>query len=208
MEQLLQYFPHLTDEQKQQFTELGPLYTEWNEKINVISRKDIDSIYVHHILHALALSKIMSFQPNTKILDFGTGGGFPGIPLAILFPEVEFTLVDSIGKKIKVVTEIAEALQLKNVIAIQDRVENIKDKFDFITCRGVAPLEQLFRWTTKNVSGKHKHAYPNGMFFYKGGNVKDEIKALPGKQYTEVFPIRDFFSDPFFEEKVIVYIQG
>lgn len=208
MDQLIQYFPHLAEEQKIQFAQLGPLYSEWNEKINVISRKDIDSIYTHHILHALALSKIISFQPQSKILDFGTGGGFPGIPLAILFPEVQFTLVDSIGKKIKVVTEIAATLGLQNVTAIQERVENIKDKYDFVTCRGVAPLEQLFRWTTKNVSGKHRHAYPNGMFFYKGGNVKEEIQALPGKQYTEIFKIKEFFKDDFFEEKVIVYIQG
>ncbi len=208
MEKILKYFPNLTELQRSQFEQLMPLYKEWNEKINVISRKDIDELYNHHVLHSLALAKVMEFQPGTKILDLGTGGGFPGIPLAIMFPEVQFHLVDCIGKKIKVVQAVVDALGLKNVQASHARAEEIKGKYDFVVSRAVAELAKLLAWTQKHISTKHINPLPNGWLILKGGNIKAEIKALPRKEYTEQTSIQKIFKEDFFGEKFILYVQG
>ncbi len=191
---------------------LPDLYREWNTKINVISRQDIDNLEERHILHSLAIAKFIKFKSGSAILDLGTGGGFPGIPLAILFPEVSFTLVDSIGKKIKVVQEVAQAVQLTNVQAIHSRAENLNKKiqFDFVISRAVAPLTNLMDWSFQLMKKKQQHAYPNGLLALKGGDLRAEIQALPGKGkgYTEVIPIRKYFDLPFFEEKCVIYVQG
>jgi 16S rRNA (guanine527-N7)-methyltransferase len=209
MEQILKYFPNLSEHQIEQFQRLGPLYEDWNSKINVISRKDIEHLYERHILHSLAIAKIITFQPSAHILDLGTGGGFPGIPLAILFPETEFLLIDGIAKKIKVVNDVVEQLGLQNVTAIQARAEELKNKqFDFVVTRAVAKMDQLFRWTQRLYAKKHLHALPNGMIALKGGNVKAEIKELPKGEYTEVYPLPKLFKEAFFEDKFIVYLQG
>jgi len=212
MELIDKYFPDLTAEQRARFEQLVPLYTEWNAKINVISRQDIEHLEEHHILHSLAVAKIFQFKPEAQLLDLGTGGGFPGIPLAILFPETKFTLVDGTGKKIRVVQEVAEALSLKNVTALHARAEELKmnGQFDFVLSRGVAPLDKLLLWSQKLLKKKHLHTYPNGIIALKGGNLQPEINALPGKggSYTEVFPIRAFFKEEFFDEKFVVYAQG
>jgi 16S rRNA (guanine527-N7)-methyltransferase len=209
MNEILKYFPHLTDVQKQQFEQLLPLYKEWNEKINVISRKDIDNMYIHHVLHSLAIAKVVTFKEGAEILDLGTGGGFPGIPLAILYPSVSFLLVDSIGKKIKVVQEIAAALGLKNVEAKHIRAEEIKNrKFDFVVTRAVASLDKLVQWSFSLIKKQHVHALPNGLLALKGGNMKDEIKALGKGHYAEVNQITKFFKVSYFEEKAVVYVQG
>ena len=209
MEQIKKYFPNLTEQQIQQFQQLGPLYEDWNSKINVISRKDIDQLFERHILHSLAIAKVVTFLPGAQILDLGTGGGFPGIPLAILFPETEFLLVDGIAKKIMVVNDIAEQLGLQNVTAIQARAEELKNKqFDFVVTRAVAKMDQLFRWTQRLYSKTHIHALPNGMIALKGGNVKAEVKALPKGEYTEIFPLQKMYKEDFFEEKFAVYLQG
>jgi 16S rRNA (guanine527-N7)-methyltransferase len=206
---ILKYFPDLTAEQQAQFAQLGPLYTEWNEKINVISRKDMDNLYLHHVLHSLAIMKVQPFKDGSKILDLGTGGGFPGIPLAIMYPNVSFTLVDSTAKKIRVVTEVAAALGLKNVEARHIRVEELKtERFDFIVTRAVAQFDQLYRWSQKLISKKHQHALPNGIFALKGGNIKEEIRAMGKGFYAEIRPIPKIFSEPYFEEKAVVYVQG
>lgn len=207
-----QYFPDLTPEQIQQFEQLLPLYKDWNSRINVISRQDVDNLEVRHILHSLAIAKVFTFKPGANLLDLGTGGGFPGIPLAILLPEVQFTLVDGTGKKITVVREIAQALGLKNVTALHARVEDLKRNgaFDYVLSRAVAPLDQLMAWSFKLLKKKHLHAYPNGLIALKGGKMDGEIAALPGNgfAYTEVFPINAIFRDPWFEEKLVVYVQG
>lgn len=212
MDWLTQYFPDLTPEQLDRFRQLDPLYREWNAKINVISRQDIENLNERHVLHSLAIAKVFSFKPGASILDLGTGGGFPGIPLAILFPDVKFLLVDSTGKKITVVKEVAEALQLKNVTAQHARVEELKNQgsYDFVLSRGVAPLDRLLVWSQRLLKRKHIHAYPNGIIALKGGNLQGEIQVLPGdgRSYTEIFPIKDYFKEPFFEEKYIVYVQG
>jgi 16S rRNA (guanine527-N7)-methyltransferase len=209
MEDILAYFPNLTDTQKQQFEQLLPLYKEWNEKINVISRKDIDNLYLHHVLHSLAIAKFITFKDDSHILDLGTGGGFPGIPLAILYPSVSFTLVDSIAKKVRVATEVAEALGLKNVKAIHTRAEELKDqKFDFVVTRAVALLDQLYKWSEKLIKKKHQHALPNGIIALKGGNVHAEIKAMGKGHYAESTSIQKYFKRAFFEEKFVVYVQG
>ncbi|HOY05986.1 MAG TPA: 16S rRNA (guanine(527)-N(7))-methyltransferase RsmG [Saprospiraceae bacterium] len=213
MDELIrQYFPDLTEAQYAQYEQLIPLYTEWNAKINVISRQDIENLTERHVLHSLAIARLFQFKPGAQVLDLGTGGGFPGIPLAIFFPETQFTLVDGTGKKIKVVQEVADALGLKNVKALHSRVEDIRMNagFDFVVTRAVAPLDKLLQWGQRLLKKKHIHSYPNGIIALKGGDIRAEIKALPGKadNYTEVFPIRTQFREPFFEEKFVVYVQG
>lgn len=208
MERILKYFPNLTDLQKQQFSALPALYEEWNAMINVISRKDIDQLMLHHVLHSLAIAKMTSFKPGTTILDLGTGGGFPGIPLAIMFPQVEFLLVDGTGKKIKVVQEVTQALELKNVEAIQKRAEEIKGRtFDFVVSRAVAELPTLWLWSKPLIHTQHKNGLPNGLLALKGGNLKAELKAMPKRYEAETTKIIKYFLDPFFEEKYIVYVQ-
>ena len=206
------YFPELSAEQRERFAQLDPLYKEWNAQINVVSRQDIDNLTERHVLHSLAIAKLFQFKPEAQILDLGTGGGFPGIPLAIFFPETQFVLVDAMGKKIRVVQEVAAALGLNNVKAIHARVESLKlgPTFDFVVTRGVAPLTQLMFWSHKFLKKKHLHAYPNGLIALKGGRLDAEIKALPGNgfNYSELFPIRKMFKEEFFEEKSVVYVQG
>lgn len=197
-----EYFK-LTDRQAEQFAQLDALYRDWNSKINVISRKDIDNLYEHHVLHSLAIAKLLPFQPNTTIMDVGTGGGFPGIPLAILFPECQFLLIDSIGKKIKVATEVAKALGLTNVICKQERVEEEKQKFDFVVSRAVMPLPDLVKLVQKNISNKHRNAVPNGLVVLKGGDLKDEI--APFKE-AEVTPCSNYFRGEWFIEKQVIYL--
>lgn len=205
-------FPQLTEEQLAQLNQLEALYTEWNSQINVVSRQDMENLNERHVLHSLCIVKHFNFQPGANVLDLGTGGGFPGIPLAIMFPETKFLLVDSIGKKIKVVNEVASALGLKNVEGVHSRVEDIKRpaSFDFVVTRAVTGLPQLLAWSQPLLKKKHIHAYPNGLIALKGGDLKPEIAGLPGrgKDYTEVMPIREFLPLPFFEEKFVVYVQG
>lgn len=212
MDLIVRYFPELTAEQRIHFERLTPLYQDWNAKINVISRQDIENLEVRHVLHSLAIAKVITFKPKTQLLDLGTGGGFPGIPLAILFPETQFVLVDGTGKKIRVVQEVAAALGLKNITALHARVEELKmnGQFDFVLSRGVAPLDKLLAWSQKLLKKKHTHVYPNGIIALKGGDLRAEIKALPGKgeTYTEIFAIQDFFEEDFFKDKYVVYVQG
>ena len=207
MQIILKYFPDLNEDQKAKFIQLEALYKEWNQNINVISRKDIDNLYPHHILHSLAIAKKMKFKKGSEICDLGTGGGLPGIPLAILFPEVNFTLIDGTRKKIKVVNEIIEALDLKNAKGIHIRAEEIKQKFDFVICRAVAALDKLVLWSQRLVHDNQKHIIPNGLITLKGGNVKTEIRTLPKGSYSEVWSIYKIFPEPFFDEKVMVYVQ-
>jgi 16S rRNA (guanine527-N7)-methyltransferase len=206
------YFPALTDQQVEQLVQLQPLYAEWNSKINVVSRQDVENLLERHVLHSLCIAHEFSFNPEAHILDLGTGGGFPGVPLAIMFPETRFTLVDSIGKKIKVVEEVSAALGLKNVKAIHGRVESLKmaGQFDFVVTRAVAQLPQLFSWCHYLIKKKHTHAYPNGLIALKGGDISGEVEAMPGKNkdYIEIMPIREFLPMEFFNEKYIVYVQG
>jgi 16S rRNA (guanine527-N7)-methyltransferase len=209
MQLLLKYFPNLTELQQAQFAQLDPLYRDWNEKINVISRKDIDHLYPHHVLHSLAIAKVVTFKPGAAVLDLGTGGGFPGIPLAILFPETHFTLVDSIGKKIKVVQEIATAIGLENVTALHRRVEELKKpQFDFAVTRAVTTLDKLYPWSARLISTKEQHVLPNGLIALKGGSVEEEIKTLPRDSYTETYPLADFFQEEYYREKFAVYVQA
>ena len=197
-----EYFK-LSDRQAEQFAQLDALYRDWNSKINVISRKDIDNLYEHHVLHSLAIAKLLPFQPGTTIMDVGTGGGFPGIPLAILFPECQFLLIDSIGKKIKVATEVAAALGLTNVVCKQERVEEEKQKFDFVVSRAVMPLPDLVKLIRKNISNKHRNAVPNGLVVLKGGDLQEELK--PFKE-AEVTPCSYYFRGEWFETKQIIYL--
>ena len=209
MTEILKYFPNLTESQKQQFEQLMPLYTEWNEKINVISRKDMDNLYVHHVLHSLAIARVVAFKDGADILDLGTGGGFPGIPLAILYPSVNFVLVDGTAKKIRVVQEVSDALGLQNVTALAIRVEDLKDKkFDFVVTRAVTSLDQLMRWSQRLIKKNHIHALPNGILALKGGDMKAEIKAMGKGQYVEVSPVSQYFKEEFYETKSVVYVQG
>jgi len=212
MELINKYFPNLSPEQKDRFDQLEPLYREWNDKINVISRQDIENLAERHVLHSLAIAKVIQFLPEAQILDLGTGGGFPGIPLAIFFPETKFVLVDGTGKKIRVVQEVTDALGLENVTAIHGRAEEIKmnGQFDFVLSRGVATLDKLLSWSQRFLKKKHIHILPNGILALKGGNLSTEIRELPGKgkEYTEVFPIRNYFREEFFDEKSVVYCQG
>ena len=197
------YF-QLTEHQEQQFAALDVLYRDWNSKINVISRKDIDNLYEHHVLHSLAIAKVLPFQPHTEILDVGTGGGFPGIPLAILFPECRFTLIDSIGKKIKVAQEVATALGLTNVECIQERAEEEKRKFDFVVSRAVMPLPDLVRLVQKNVSNKHRNAVPNGLVVLKGGDLREELR--PFQKRAEITEISILFRGEWFDTKRVIYL--
>lgn len=209
MELILRYFPELSDDQRKKFEALDPLYRDWNAKVNLISRKDIDHLYLHHVLHSLAVAKVLSFAPGARILDIGTGGGFPGIPLAILFPQTHFDLIDGTLKKIRVVQDIAEHLKLDNVRAWQARAETLKGrKYDFVVSRAVAELPQLFRWGARLLRHEQHHALPNGLLVLKGGAVDHEIKQLPPGESAERFPIRQFFDDPWFDEKYVVYVQG
>jgi len=196
MEAILKHFPYLTDIQKEQFQQLDSLYHEWNEKINVISRKDIDALYTKHVLHSLGIAKIQSFEPGTFILDVGTGGGFPGIPLAILFPETRFYLIDVIAKKIKVVQAVADALGLKNVKAEQIRAENVKGDFDFIVSRAVTNMPDFVSWVKTKIKKQHKHELKNGILYLKGGDLTEELKDFPK---ATLYDLADFFEDEFFE---------
>ena len=203
VESIKEYFS-LTPLQVQQFTALGALYRDWNSKINVISRKDIDNLFPHHIIHSLAIAKVLSFEPGTTLLDVGTGGGFPGIPLAILFPECQFTLIDSIGKKIKVASEIAKAIGLTNVTCIQERAEEEKGKYDFVISRAVMPLTDLVKLIRKNVSSKHQNAMPNGLMVLKGGNLEGETH--PYRKYVEITDVSTLFKGEWYKEKAVVYL--
>ncbi|MEC5156434.1 16S rRNA (guanine(527)-N(7))-methyltransferase RsmG [Chryseobacterium sp. MP_3.2] len=197
------YFPNLTPEQKLQFTHLEELYKEWNEKINVISRKDLDSLYEKHVLHSLGIAKIMEFAPQTKVLDIGTGGGFPGIPLAILFPEVHFTLVDSIGKKITVVKEVSAALGLKNVVAIHARAEDVREKFHFVVSRAVTQMPVFLRWLRGKFEKEQFNTKHNGVLYLKGGDLEEELSGLK----AEIYPLGKYFENEFFETKKVVYLS-
>lgn len=204
MDIILKYFPDLTESQRNQFAQLQELYTFWNSQINVISRKDIENLYTNHILHSLAISRVITFLDGSKILDVGTGGGFPGIPLAILFPEVHFHLVDSIGKKIKVVEAVSKGAGLANVTFEQTRAEQLKDKYDFIVSRAVTSLPEFVGWVQGKLSRKHNHKVKNGIFYLKGGNLEEEIK--PFRNIATTFEISDFFKEEFFDTKKIVYL--
>lgn len=202
------YFKDLSDTQRQQIEQLGPLYTNWNQRINVISRKDIDQLYEHHILHSLAITKLIKFKPESNVLDLGTGGGFPGIPLAILFPEVEFTLIDGTRKKIQVVQAVADAINLANVSARHIRAEEYKGpRFDFVVSRAVAPLPKLAEWSFRLITDRQQHALPNGLIALKGGDMTDEIKSMPRGSYVETYPITKYIDRPYFETKQLVYAQ-
>jgi 16S rRNA (guanine527-N7)-methyltransferase len=201
---LQKYFPNITSYQAEQFAALYPLYTEWNSKINVISRKDIENLYERHVLHSLAISHILAFKDGSTVMDVGCGGGFPGIPLAILFPQVHFHLLDSIGKKIKVCTEVSAAIGLTNVSFKHARVEDEKEKFDFIVSRAVMPLSELVRLTTKNSAKKQNNALPNGLICLKGGELEHEI--LPFKHKASVYDLKNWFSEEFFLTKKGVYM--
>lgn len=198
------FFPALTEQQKKQFRQLMPLYADWNEKINVISRKDLPNLYEHHVLHSLGIAKVMTFKAGTTILDVGTGGGFPGIPLAILFPEVQFHLVDSIGKKITVVKAVAESLALKNVTAQQIRAEELRGNYDFVVTRAVAPLATLYGWVHRKIKKESCHQLPNGLLALKGGDLTEEIRDL--KRPCQIYNLHDYFPLPFFETKRVVYV--
>ncbi|MFN5181670.1 MAG: 16S rRNA (guanine(527)-N(7))-methyltransferase RsmG [Bacteroidota bacterium] len=198
------YFTELNEHQKNQLYQLEDLYFEWNSKINVISRKDMDDFLERHVLHSLSIAKKFTFKPETSIMDLGTGGGFPGIPLAIFFPDTRFLLTDSIGKKIKVVNEIASSLNLKNVEAIHTRSEDVKEKFDFVITRAVAEFDLLYNWTKKKFNKENKNSFPNGLICLKGGDLHEELKNFSDK--ISIFPISDFYSESFFETKKIVYL--
>ena len=208
MDLIKKYFPELNEHQLQLLERLGPLYQDWNQKINLISRKDIDNLYDHHILHSLALAKFINFKPGAQVLDLGTGGGLPGIPLAIFFPEVQFTMIDGTRKKIMVVDDIIKQLELKNAKAQQIRAEELKGKFDFVICRAVASLDKLVIWSRRLLKPQQQHGLPNGLITLKGGNVKAEVKDLPKGEYVEITPLSDFFKEEYYLEKCIVYVQG
>ena len=204
MDLITKYFPHLTEEQRRQFAELDPLYRDWNAKINVISRKDIDALYEHHVLHSLGIAQMIRFKPGTKILDFGTGGGFPGVPLAILFPECEFLLVDSIGKKVKVAGAVAESLGLKNVRVLHGRGEEIKEQFDFVVSRAVMQLQELVSFTKQLIHHTQRNGMPNGLICLKGGELQAELR--PFKRIVEVQELYPTFDEEYFKTKKVVYL--
>ncbi|MBB69358.1 MAG: 16S rRNA (guanine(527)-N(7))-methyltransferase RsmG [Flavobacteriaceae bacterium] len=203
MDLILKYFPELSDVQKQQLKALQALYEDWNLKINVISRKDINSLYLKHVLHSLAIAKIISFEPGSSILDVGTGGGFPGIPLAIMFPETTFHLVDSIQKKIKVVSSISDALALENVSAEHCRAEQIDPLYDFVVSRAVTSMPNFVKWVRKNIKKKSEHSLKNGILYLKGGDLKAELQTFPN---AAIYNLKDHFSDSFFDTKKLVHL--
>ena len=205
MKQIEHYFPNLTEIQKNQFDQLENLYRHWNEQINVISRKDTENFYERHVLHSLGIAKVIEFSEGSKILDIGTGGGFPGIPLAILFPNCQFTLVDSIGKKIRVVNEVKNELGLKNVVAIHERAENIVDKFDFIVSRAVTAMPDFIRWTSGKISKNQRNTLKNGILYLKGGDLNEELSTV--QQKTKVFNLSEIYSEEFFETKKVVHVR-
>jgi 16S rRNA (guanine527-N7)-methyltransferase len=205
MEEILKYFPGLSAEQVEQFRQLGVLYPEWNEKINVISRKDIDNLYVNHILYSLGVTKVLDFKDGTSVLDFGTGGGFPGIPLAIMFPKVHFHLVDRTGKKIKVASDVAEKIGLKNVSFFHGDVSELKQKFDFVVSRAVMPIKEMIPMVRRLISRTCINALPNGLIYLKGGDVQAELESL--KNLTFVTDLSKNFSEPFFETKKAIYVE-
>lgn len=203
MELINKYFPELSETQLYQFNSLIDMYQDWNLKINVVSRKDIDELYLRHVLHSLGIAKVQRFLPDTRILDVGTGGGFPGIPLAILFPEANFHLVDSIGKKIKVVEEVAAALELKNVTIANARVETIDERYDFIVSRAVAQMETFVRWVKDKVAKKSRHELKNGILYLKGGDLSEELQAFPK---ATVHPLSAYFDEAFYDTKSVVHL--
>ena len=205
MEIILKYFPNLSEKQKEQFAALFDLYADWNSKINVISRKDIENLYLHHVLHSLAIAKYITFKPGTTIMDMGCGGGFPGIPLAIMFPEVQFHLVDSIGKKVRVAGEIAAAIGLTNVRTSHSRAEEIKDKYSFVVSRAVMQLPDLVKICRKNISKEQMNALPNGIICLKGGDMNAETQAF--KNCREIIEVSDYFDEEYFKDKKVVYVQ-
>jgi len=204
MEIILKYFPQLTERQKEQFAALYDLYTDWNSKINVISRKDITNLYEHHVLHSLGIAKVINFRPGTEVMDLGTGGGFPGIPLAILFPDVQFHLVDSIGKKVKVATEVTQAIGLENVTTRHCRAEEETRKFDFVVSRAVMPLADLIKIIRKNIKKEQQNALPNGLICLKGGELSHEI--LPVKHKSMLHELKNDFQEEYFDTKKVVYV--
>ena len=204
MDIILKYFPDLLEKQIKQFSQLQDLYNEWNSQINVISRKDMENLYLKHVLHSLAIAKVISFADGTKVLDVGTGGGFPGIPLAILFPNVEFLLVDSIGKKIKVVNEVANSIGLKNLRAEHKRAEQVNGQFDFVVSRAVTRMKVFQQWVRKRISTKQRNILFNGILYLKGGDLTEELKGIKN---VELYNIPDFFEEEFFETKKVVYIS-
>lgn len=202
---IFQYFKDINDEQRAQFRALGPLYQEWNAKINVISRKDIDNLYMHHVLHSLGIAKVVNFRQGSNILDIGTGGGFPGIPLAILFPNCKFKLIDSIGKKTRVAAAVANAIGLKNVVVEHRNVVEEKNKYDFVVSRAVMNASDLVKLIRKNVSKEQRNALPNGLICLKGGDMTEEV--APFKNHSEIWDLKSYFDDEFFDTKKVMYIQ-
>lgn len=200
---IFKYFPNLSEKQQSQFARLEELYKDWNQKINVVSRKDIDELYLRHVLHSLGIAKVHQFKSGAEVLDVGTGGGFPGVPLAILFPEVQFTLVDAIGKKIKVVQEVIDGLQLKNITAHHTRVEDLPGQFDFIVSRAVAAMPTFVHWTKGKIKKDSMHEIRNGILYLKGGDLTEELQDY---KTVQLFNLLDYFDEPFFETKKVVYL--
>lgn len=205
MDILHKYFDGLTEEQIRRFSSLHSLYEEWNAKINVISRKDLDNLYERHVLHSLSIACLVHFEAGSSVMDLGTGGGFPGIPLAIFFPDVHFTLVDSIGKKMNVVTQVANALGLTNVTILNARAETVKGPFDFVVSRAVAEVGKLYTWSHKSISKTSKHTLPNGIISLKGGDLKEELEGF--KKHVRIFELSEFFEEEFFQTKKILYVK-